>query len=69
MGQIQPDTGLTALGRFNDLNQIAHHARLPISSLARAGIIAGDGVGINPRGYVNRVEAAMFVRSLYLVGE
>jgi len=69
MGQIQPDTGLTALGRFSDLNQISSYARLPISSLARAGIIAGDGVSINPRGDINRVEAAMFVRNLYRVGE
>jgi len=69
MGQIQPDTGLTALGRFNDLGQIDSHARLPISSLARAGIIAGNGVSINPRGYINRVEAAMFVRNLYRVAE
>ena len=68
MGQIQPDIGLTALGRFNDFAEISRYARLPISSLARAGIIAGDGVSINPRGYVTRVEAAMFVRNLYRVG-
>ncbi|MCL2406252.1 MAG: S-layer homology domain-containing protein [Defluviitaleaceae bacterium] len=69
MGQIQPDIGLTALGRFNDLSEISSYARLPISSLARAGIIAGDGVSINPREYVTRVEAAMFVRNLYRIGE
>ena len=66
-GQIQPDTDLTALGRFNDLNQVSSHARLPISSLARAGIITGSGVNINPREYTTRVEAAMFVRNLYRV--
>ena len=69
MGQIQPDVGLTALGRFSDFADISSYARLPISSLAKAGIIAGDGVSINPRGYVTRVEAAMFVRNLYRVGE
>jgi len=67
-GQIQPDTHLTALGRFSDFAQISSYARLPISSLARAGIITGDGVSINPRGYVTRAEAAMFVRNLYQVG-
>jgi len=65
MGQIQPDYELTALGRFRDIGQIASYARLPISSLARAGIIAGDGININPRGYMSRVEAAMFVWNLY----
>ena len=69
MGQIQPDIGLTNLGRFNDFSEISSHARLPISSLAMAGIISGDGVSLNPRGYVTRVEAAMFVRNLYRVGE
>ncbi|MCL2378661.1 MAG: S-layer homology domain-containing protein [Defluviitaleaceae bacterium] len=68
-GQIQPDIGLTALGRFSDFGEISSYARLPISSLASAGIIAGDGVSINPRGYVTRAEAAMFVRNLYRVGE
>ena len=63
-GQITPDTGLTALRRFNDVGQIADYARLPISSLARAGIITGDGININPRGYMTRVEAAMFVWNL-----
>ena len=69
MGQIAPDTELTALRRFNDAGQIAEYARLPISSLARAGIIAGDGLNINPAGYMTRVEAAMFVYSLYRVSE
>jgi len=67
MGQIQPDVGLTALGRFSDFAEISGYARLPISSLAKAGIISGDGTSINPRGYVTRVEAAMFVRNLYMV--
>jgi len=67
LGQIQPDYELTALGRFNDLGEIAEYARLPISSLARAGIIAGAGVTINPRGYITRVEVAMFVWNLYRV--
>ena len=67
MGQIQPDTGLTALRRFNDVGQIAEYARLPISSLARAGIIAGNGISLNPRGYMTRVEAAMFVWNLGLI--
>ena len=67
MGQIRPDTELTALRRFNDIGQIAEYARLPISSLARAGIIAGDGISLNPRGYMTRVEAAMFVWNLYRV--
>ena len=66
-GQITPDTGLTALRRFNDVGQIADYARLPISSLARAGIIAGNGISINPRGYMTRVEAAMFVYNLGLL--
>jgi len=68
LGQIQPDYELTALGRFSDLDEISVYARLPISSLARAGIIAGTGVTINPRGYMTRVEAAMFVWNLYRVG-
>jgi len=66
--QITPDYELTALGRFRDIGQIAEYARLPISSLARAGIITGDGVSINPRGYMTRVEAAMFVWNLYRMG-
>ena len=65
LGQIEPDIHLTALGRFNDLAQIADYARLPISSLARVGIIAGNGVNLNPQGYMTRVEAAMFVFNLY----
>ena len=69
LGQIQPDTNLTALGRFNDIGQIADYARLPISSLAMAGIITGDGISINPRRYMTRVEAAVFVRNLYRIGE
>jgi len=64
-GLIEPDIHLTALGRFNDLAQIADYARLPISSLARVGIIAGDGISLNPGGYMTRVEAAMFVFNLY----
>ncbi|MCL2526929.1 MAG: S-layer homology domain-containing protein [Defluviitaleaceae bacterium] len=67
LGQIQPDYDLTALGRFRDIGEIASYARLPIASLARAGIIAGSGVNINPRGYMTRVEAAMFVWNLYRV--
>jgi len=67
LGQIEPDIELTALGRFRDVNQIASYARLPISSLAKVGIIAGDGININPRGYMTRVEAAMFVWNLYRI--
>ena len=66
-GLVQPDTNLTTLGHFSDLHEIADYARLPIASLARAGIIAGNGVNINPRAYMTRVEAAMFVRNLYRV--
>ena len=68
MGQIEPDFELTALGRFRDIGDIADYARLPIASLARTGIIAGDGVNINPRGYMTRVEAAVFVWNLYRMG-
>jgi len=68
LGQIQPDYELTSLGRFRDIGQIADYARLPIASLAQAGIIAGDGVNINPRGYMSRVEAAVFVWNLYRMG-
>jgi len=68
MGRIQPDYMLRSLARFNDATEIADYARLPIASLARAGIIAGDGVRINPRGYLTRVEAAMFVWNLYRIG-
>jgi len=68
LGQIEPDFGLTSLGRFRDIGQIADYARLPIASLAKAGIIAGDGVNINPRGYMTRVEAAVFVWNLYRMG-
>ncbi|MCL2362086.1 MAG: S-layer homology domain-containing protein [Defluviitaleaceae bacterium] len=67
LGQIEPDYSLRALGRFRDLGDIADYARLPIASLARAGIIAGDGININPRGYMTRVEAAAFVWNLYRV--
>jgi len=69
MGQIQPDIALTALGRFSDFADIADYARLPISSLALAGIISGDGSRINPRGYVTRAEAAVFIKNLYMVGQ
>ena len=69
LGQIEPDFELTTLGRFRDIGEIASYARLPIASLARAGIIAGDGVSINPRGYMTRVEAAAFVWNLYRIGE
>jgi len=68
MGRIQPDYTLRTLARFSDATDIADYARLPIASLARAGIIAGDGVRINPRGYLSRVEAAMFVWNLYRIG-
>ena len=64
-GNITPDYELSAISRFNDLALIADYARLPISSLARAGFIAGDGRNINPRDHVTRVEAAMFVWNLY----
>jgi len=64
-GHITPDYELTAISRFGDVALIASYARLPISSLASAGFIAGDGRNINPRGYVTRVEAAMFVWNLY----
>jgi len=66
-GQIEPDIELSALGRFRDVNQVSSYARLPISSLARAGIISGDGGNINPRGNVTRIEAAVFVWNLYRV--
>ena len=64
-GQITPDMELVSLRRFRDAGQIAPYARLPIASLARAGIIAGSGININPREYMTRIEAAMFVWNLY----
>jgi len=67
LGKIQPDYTLQSLGRFRDLGDIADYARLPIASLARAGIISGNGININPRGYMTRVEAAVFVWNLYRI--
>ncbi|MCL2571737.1 MAG: S-layer homology domain-containing protein [Defluviitaleaceae bacterium] len=64
-GLVEPDYELSALGQFRDVVQIAHYARLPISSLARAGIIAGDGSNLNPRRYMTRVEAAALIWNLY----
>lgn len=63
-----PNTkGSTAdLKKFSDSSKIASYAKQSTANLVKAGIINGDGKGINPTSYTNKASAAVVIYNLIL---
>jgi hypothetical protein len=64
LGKIEPDRDLTALKNFKDANQVSDYAKLAVSSLVKAGIIAGNNGYINPKSHVTHAEAVVIAERL-----
>jgi hypothetical protein len=51
----------TELLGFSDQGQVSDYARPSVAAMVKAGIIKGDGTGLNPRGAATRAEAAVML--------
>ncbi len=55
----------TALEKFSDKKDIAQYAVNSLNTLVSAGLFEGSGNKLNPRSYVTRAEAAVFLYNIY----
>lgn len=63
-GAVEPDSELGAIASFADNALVRDYAKIPVSSLVKAGIINGDGVNINPLGNVTYAEIMVIAERL-----
>lgn len=63
-GMVEADTNLTALQVFSDKDQVSGYGKEAVSSLIKAGIIAGSGNKIDPLGNLSYAEAMVIAERL-----
>lgn len=65
LGILEVRGSASDLDRFSDSASVAEYAVDSVASLVNAGLIQGDGEGLNPLGPTTKAEAAVFLYRMY----